>query len=90
MAKTSKKNAFLAASVAGILAMGTFAAFSATANAEDAGTVPCYGINACKGMGDCGSKAGNSCAGKNACKGTGFVKVAKDSCTKIQGGKLTA
>ena len=87
--QTSKK-ALLTASIAGLIAAGSVAAIQATANAEMGGSgVPCYGINACKGTGDCGGK-GYSCAGKNACKGQGFLTLPSDTCTKIQGGKLTA
>ncbi len=83
----SKKNKMIAASVAGLLAMGTM---SAVAHAEMGGAgVPCYGINACKGTGDCGGKS-HACAGKNACKGAGFLNVPADTCTKINGGSLTA
>ena len=89
MVNTSKKSKFLAASVAGILAVGSFAALTCTAKAEDSAGGPCYGVNACKGTGDCGGKAGNSCAGKNACKGQGWLKLPKEACTKIQGGRLT-
>ncbi|MBI3251951.1 MAG: hypothetical protein HYZ52_01340 [Candidatus Omnitrophica bacterium] len=78
---SNKKSKLIAASVAGLMALGSFAAFSTTARAED---VNCMGVNACKGMGDCGGK-GNSCAGKNACKGQGFVKVSSDACAKIGG-----
>ena len=86
----NKKKALLTASIAGLLAAGSVAAFQAVANAEMGGAgVPCYGINACKGVGDCGGK-GYSCAGKNTCKGQGFLKLPADTCTKIQGGKLTA
>ena len=87
--KNSKK--FVMASVAGLLAAGSVIS-SSVANAEQIpgeGSVPCYGVNACKGTGDCGGK-GYSCAGKNACKGQGFVNVPKDVCTRIEGGKLTA
>ena len=86
MEKNSKKSKLIAASVAGLLAAGSFAAMAPLAHAEDA---PCYGVNACKGTGDCGGK-GYSCAGKNACKGEGFVKLPKDVCTRIQSGRLTA
>ncbi len=82
----SKKTKMIAASVAGLLAMGTM---SAVAQAEmGAAGVPCYGINKCKSMGDCGGK-GYSCAGKNACKQTGFINLPADTCTKIEGGSLT-
>ena len=87
MEKSNKKNKLIAASVAGLLAAGTFSAMAPLAHAEDA--APCYGINACKGTGDCGGK-GYSCAGKNACKGEGFIKLQSDVCTRIQGGRLTA
>ena len=83
---TNKKKALLAASVAGLM---TLAASAAVTNAQAAESVPCYGINSCKGTGDCGGK-GYSCAGKNACKGQGFIKMSGDVCSRIQGGKLTA
>lgn len=83
-----KTNALIAASVAGILAV---AAPVMSAFAQDAAAkVPCYGANACKGMGDCGGK-GHSCAGKNACKGQGMKFTATaDDCLKMEGGRLTA
>lgn len=84
MAQT-KKSKLVAASVAGLMAMAGVAASASFAMAEN---VPCYGINACKGHGDCGGK-GHSCAGQNACKGAGYVSVPKEACTKIQGGSLT-
>ena len=86
MATSNRKKALLAASIAGLM---TMAATTATTVAQAADNVPCYGVNACKGTGDCGGK-GYSCAGKNACKGQGFIQVPADVCTRIQGGKLTA
>ena len=83
---SSKKKTLLAASIAGLMTMAVSAAATSAQAAEAA---PCYGINACKGVGDCGGKA-YSCAGKNACKGQGFIKMSPDVCTRIQGGKLTA
>lgn len=79
-------------SVAGLLAaaaagFGTQAAAQADQAAGE-GHVPCYGINACKGTGDCGG-AGHSCHGKNACKGQGYIDVEKETCLRIQGGRLT-
>ena len=87
---TEKKSKLVAASIAGLLAVGSMAVMASSANAAmgDAG-VPCYGINACKGTGDCGGK-GHACAGKNACKGAGFLTLPSDTCTKVQGGSLTA
>ncbi len=88
--ESKRQRALLAASVAGLLAAGAWAA-TAHANEEagDSGTAPCYGINKCKGSGDCGAK-GNSCSGKNACKGQGFIELDKDDCLRIQGGSLTS
>ena len=88
----SKKKALLAASIAGIIAVSaSMIATNAQADETQAELkpVPCYGINACKGTGDCGGK-GYSCAGKNGCKSQGFINLQADVCTRIQGGSLTA
>jgi len=86
-AKSKKKKAFLAASLAGLLAVTGGTAITTSAYA--AGT-HCYGINACKGTGDCGGK-GHSCAGKNSCGGKGWIGLADaDTCLKIKGGSLEA
>ena len=87
MATSDKKKMLLAASIAGLMAVSVTAATNAHADMNSEG-VPCYGINACKGTGDCGGK-GYSCAGKNACKGEGWLKLPAETCTRIQGGKLT-
>jgi uncharacterized membrane protein len=75
----------LASAVAGLMVAGGVAG---TAAAEDKEEVRCYGVNKCKGTGDCGGK-GHSCAGENACKGQGYLKMSADTCLKIQGGRLT-
>ena len=78
----SKRKMLVAASIAGLM---TVAASAASTSAIASENRPCYGINACKGTGDCGGK-GYSCAGKNACKGQGFVDVpSADLCAKIGG-----
>jgi uncharacterized membrane protein len=84
--KSNKKKALVAASVAGLLAVSGLAASTATVFAED---VHCAGVNACKGMGECGGK-GNACAGKNACKGQGWVKAASAEACKTMGGTIAA
>jgi len=81
----NKGSLLLASAVAGMLAL---AAPISTARADEPQKVECYGINKCKGMSDCGGK-GHSCAGENACKGQGFLKVDRDTCLKIEGGRLT-
>lgn len=87
--KEIKKKALLAASVAGLLAVNTFAFIPLAQAAGDKDkTEECYGINKCKGVGGCGGKD-HSCAGKNDCKGKGYLEVPKGTCLKIQGGSLT-
>ena len=85
MATSNKKKALLAASIAGLMTFTVASAAHADMSSEGA---PCYGINACKGTGDCGGK-GYSCAGKNACKGQGYIKLPADTCARINGGSLT-
>ena len=85
-----KKQSLLTASVAGLMAAGMLVAGSAQAEHEGTGSgVPCYGINKCKGTGDCGGK-GHSCSGQNECAGHGFIKLEKETCLKIKGGSLTS
>jgi len=85
------QRALLAASIAGILAAVGFVsvghAADKVAGAKDTGH--CYGVNKCKGAGDCGGK-GHSCAGQNACKGQGFIDLSQKDCLRIEGGRLTA
>ena len=86
-----KQRALVAASVAGLLAAGLLGLGShvrADEGEGDGDDAPCYGINKCKGVGACGG-TGHSCAGQNACKGQGYVELDKDTCMKIEGGRLT-
>jgi uncharacterized membrane protein len=86
------KRALVAASVAGLLASagaGAAAAEEQGHGSTAGGKVPCYGINKCKGTGECGGK-GSSCHGSNECGGKGWIALEKDTCLKIQGGRLTA
>lgn len=87
MATRRTNKALLASAVSGLLALGALA-LPAQAAEGSGETVHCYGINKCKGTGDCGGK-GHSCAGKNACKGQGYLELSKETCLKIQGGRLT-
>ncbi len=87
-------NVLMASAVAGLLSVGGTAAFAADAHGGGSGEkAPCYGINKCKGTGACGGKhddgTGYSCAGNNACKGKGWLSLDKDTCLKIEGGRLT-
>ena len=78
------KGAMIAASVAGMFAMG--AARVASAADKKGEEVNCHGINGCKGQSSCHG-AGNACAGKNGCKGQGNMKVSKEEC-QTKGGKV--
>ncbi len=67
----------------------TLAAPAGVALAQEAeAEVKCYGVNKCKGAGTCGGK-GHSCAGENSCKGQGYLNIDKETCLKIEGGRLT-
>jgi len=78
----------LLSAVAGLVSLGTaVAAFAADTAVEE--KVHCYGINSCKGTGDCSGK-GHSCAGHNACAGQGHINLPKDVCLRIKGGHLVA
>ena len=77
----SIKGAMIAASVAGMFAMGA----SGVASAKKGEDVMCSGVNACKGQSAC--KGGdNACKGKNGCKGQGNMKMSKADC-ETKGGK---
>lgn len=51
-----------------------------TASAGAGAKGECYGINSCKGTGECGGP-GHSCAGQNSCKGQGWIGLTQDACT---------
>jgi hypothetical protein len=53
--------------------------------------VPCWGVNRCKGLGDCGAAGCRSsgCHGSNACRRKGFIRLQKETCLKVEGGRLT-
>lgn len=84
--RTSKKKAFLAASIAGLVVVAGAMANAAVVYAD----VHCAGINGCKGQGECGAKGanGHSCAGKNACKGLGWVTQKTEEACKTAGGTV--
>ena len=77
------KGAMIAASVAGMFAMGASGAVSAKKGGEE---ISCSGINSCKRTSSCHG-AGNACAGKNGCKGQGISKTSKEDCA-AKGGKV--
>jgi uncharacterized membrane protein len=77
----------LASAVAGLLAVSAAAGVAQAAEGTD-DKVHCFGINKCKGTGDCSGK-GHQCAGHNSCKGKGHINLPKDICLRITGGHLT-
>jgi uncharacterized membrane protein len=86
--KSNRTRRVLLTAVAGMLAASSL---GGAVLADNAATekVHCYGINKCKGTGDCSGK-GHKCAGQNACKGQGHINLPTDVCLRIQGGHLTA
>lgn len=89
------KKALMASAVAGLLSIGAAGVAAAESHGGEGGgdKAPCYGVNKCAGTGACGGKHDDgeaySCAGNNKCKGKGFLMMDKDTCLKIQGGRLT-
>ena len=79
----------LVAALAGVLTLPAAASSQEQKNADEG--VPCWGINRCKGVGDCGADGcrHSGCHGTNACKGQGFVRLDKETCLKIESGRLT-
>ncbi|HSB36663.1 MAG TPA: hypothetical protein VLH41_07280 [Thermoanaerobaculia bacterium] len=82
------RNALLVATLAGVLAAP--AAVRAEDQKGDEG-VPCWGVNRCKGIGDCGAGGCRTtgCHGSNACRRQGFLRLDKETCLKVEGGRLT-
>ena len=77
------------ASVAGLVAAGAWLTGGGSVQAHGEQGTPCYGINKCKGVGDCGGK-GHGCHGQNMCKGQGFIVLEQqEDCLKIANGRLT-
>jgi hypothetical protein len=71
----------LATTAAGIFAVTV----AAPAQAAQAQTMKCEGVNACKGQGAC-KGASNACKGQNACKGHGFMQMSQADCDKAKMG----
>ena len=57
----------IAAVIAGLFAVESYAATTTTSTPTPAPTVKCKGVNNCKSMGACKTGA-NNCGGKNACR----------------------
>jgi len=79
-----KSGIAIATAAAALFALG---ATATVAQAADAPTVKCSGINSCKGTSDC-KTAKNECKGQNSCKGQGWVSKASAKECKDAGGKV--
>jgi hypothetical protein len=75
-----KSGAALAAAAAVLMMSATVPVAPAVADYK----VKCFGLNSCKGHGQCKS-LGNSCAGQNSCKGKGFLMMGKATCLSKHG-----
>ncbi len=84
-----KSKTMLAAALAGALAVPMIVK-AADAPKDDGGKVPCWGINKCKGTGDCSAEGcrAHGCHGTNECSGQGFIRQEKEVCLRITNGRL--
>ena len=81
---TLKTGTTLAATAAALAFAAIASAAPAPAGSSGAAlgandTVHCYGVNSCKGSGDCKTTA-HECKGMNECKGHGFKALAAGAC----------
>lgn len=67
-----------------LAAAGLFASITPQVMAEEAQTVQCFGVNACKGQNDC-KTAKNACKGQGSCKGMGFKNMTLAECNNAGG-----
>lgn len=82
----------LVAALAGALALpAALRAQDSKTAPDDGDKKPCWGVNTCKGTGDCGADGcrQSGCHGSNSCKGQGFLRINPETCLKIQHGSLT-
>jgi uncharacterized membrane protein len=88
--KNAKSLSLLVATLAGALALPSLT-LAQEKSASEGNPVPCWGINKCKGVGECGADGcrHSGCSGSNACKGQGFLRLSAETCLKIEGGRLT-
>jgi len=79
----SKKKTLLGAAALGLLIVAGCASYGSKTTAT-AAKGQCWGVNACKGQGECAGK-GHSCAGENSCKGKGYKMMAQADCDTAEG-----
>ncbi|MAF76917.1 MAG: hypothetical protein CME63_09505 [Halobacteriovoraceae bacterium] len=95
-----RRNLLMSTAMAGLM-MASCSQQAVGANSDASSKeVMCYGVNACKGHGDCsgkidacngknGCEASLKCAGMNSCKGKGLKKLSKKECMD-KGGKVAS
>ena len=84
-----KKTTLAAAALAALTMAAGCAHGSKTATTAQAAPAAgkggeCYGVNTCKGAGECGGP-GHSCAGQNSCKGQGWITLIQADCEARHG-----
>ncbi len=85
--QVSKSRRVVIASLSAALALPLVAAGQEGGDAA-AEKVKCYGVNKCKETGDCGGP-GHGCANQNSCRRQGYIDMDKETCLRIDGGRLT-
>lgn len=75
--------AALSAAAAGVF-YGLYKSVAALTPESQAGDIPCWGINDCKGKTAC-TTAFNACTGQNDCKGRGYLNVPPKECARRGG-----
>ncbi len=83
----ARKSSFATAMAAA--ALFTAGVLIAPASPAQAGeSVKCFGVNACKGQGQCRT-AQNQCNGHNRCEGKGWIKMESAAACEAKGGKIS-
>jgi hypothetical protein len=78
-----KQKVLLGAALTGMIS-GTATANQSGDMGPKGGNVECYGVNSCKGKGECGGKD-HGCAGMNECKGKGWISLSPQECEEKGG-----
>ena len=95
-----KKSLLMTTAMAGLMMASCSQQGVQAQSGAEAKEVMCYGVNSCKGHGDCsgkvdacngknGCEASLKCAGMNSCKGKGLKKLSKKECSD-KGGKAAS
>lgn len=83
--RSIQKGLLLATAATLMLTTQTFAGDSTATQAKP---VKCFGINSCRGKGQCGMKGKNACSGQNSCKGKGWLYTKTEQMCTERNGKV--